>query len=364
MTSQTGSTASLLPTSFIPPTFALTTVGYVAQLGTFAYVWSTNTDTLRCLAAPRECWRDDGEGAFFWGKSVLATIGVAITTWLISVTLGFLHKGATTSDPSLVDRLWSTLPILHLWWFWSRSAAPSPRLFLMALLVTAWGGRLTWNFWRKGGFSGGEDYRWAVIRKWYRGWRFEVFNLCFIVFYQLFLITAFAGGPAAIVLRQEASGGTAKSATAELNALDLVALALGAALVLGETVADNQMWAFQTEKYRRKDAKEALDGVYAAGFLQTGLYGVSRHPNYFCEVSLWWVFYLFSVAAGAPWMNWAIAGPVLLTALFVAPRASIDLAEALSSSKYPGYTQYIQRVPKCIPFLRCGGSGAAKKSEE
>tara|TARA_B110000208_G_C11634052_1_gene381851 strand:+ start:93 stop:794 length:702 start_codon:yes stop_codon:yes gene_type:complete len=233
----------------------------------------------------------------------------------------------------------------------------------MALLVTAWGGRLTWNFWRKGGFSGGEDYRWAVIRKWYRGWRFEVFNLCFIVFYQLFLITAFAGGPAAIVLRQEASGGTAKSATAELNALDLVALALGAALVLGETVADNQMWAFQTEKYRRKDAKEALDGVYAAGFLQTGLYGVSRHPNYFCEVSLWWVFYLFSVAAGAPWVNWAIAGPVLLTALFVAPRASIDLAEALSSSKYPGYTKYMRRVPKCIPFLRCGGSGA-KKSEE
>ena len=41
-------------------------------------------------------------------------------------------------------------------------------------------GRLTYNFYIKGGFTGGEDYRWAVIRKWYPGWRWEVFNLIFI----------------------------------------------------------------------------------------------------------------------------------------------------------------------------------------
>lgn len=51
----------------------------------------------------------------------------------------------------------------------------------MALLVTVWGFRLTFNFARKGGFSGivtndengfrirpwvgEEDYRWAILRK-------------------------------------------------------------------------------------------------------------------------------------------------------------------------------------------------------
>jgi len=39
---------------------------------------------------------------------------------------------------------------------------------------------LTYNFYIKGGFSGGEDYRWAVIRRWYPGWRWEIFNLIFI----------------------------------------------------------------------------------------------------------------------------------------------------------------------------------------
>lgn len=42
--------------------------------------------------------------------------------------------------------------------------------------------RLTYNFYIKGGFSGGEDYRWAVIRIWYPGWRWELFNLVFICF--------------------------------------------------------------------------------------------------------------------------------------------------------------------------------------
>ena len=54
-------------------------------------------------------------------------------------------------------------------------------MLLLATLASIWGLRLTANFARKGGFSGGEDYRWAEIRTWPgfdRGW--EVFNLLFI----------------------------------------------------------------------------------------------------------------------------------------------------------------------------------------
>jgi hypothetical protein len=32
-----------------------------------------------------------------------------------------------------------------------------PRLVAMAVLSSCWGGRLTYNFWIKGGFSGGAD---------------------------------------------------------------------------------------------------------------------------------------------------------------------------------------------------------------
>ena len=54
--------------------------------------------------------------------------------------------------------------------------------------------------------------------------------------------------------------------------------------------------SFCSEKYRRRNAGEA-PGPYARGFIETGLWAYSRHPNYFCEVSLWWAFYLFAVAA-------------------------------------------------------------------
>ena len=61
-----------------------------------------------------------------------------------------------------------------------------PRLLAMAFLSTAWGCRLTYNFWIKGGFSGGEDYRWEQVRAWFpAGWRFETFNLVFICLFQV-----------------------------------------------------------------------------------------------------------------------------------------------------------------------------------
>ena len=45
-----------------------------------------------------------------------------------------------------------------------------------------------------------------------------------------------------------------------LSALDYVATVLFLLLVLGESVADAQMFAFQSEKYRRKAAKAGTLG--------------------------------------------------------------------------------------------------------
>ena len=62
------------------------------------------------------------------------------------------------------------------------------RLVVMAVLVTAWGARLTFNFARKGGYSGVEDYRWAILRGRMKPWQFQLFNLLFIVLYQMTLL--------------------------------------------------------------------------------------------------------------------------------------------------------------------------------
>src|SRR6218665_2602446 len=88
-----------------------------------------------------------------------------------------------TKDTSWVDRLWSVVPVVYGWIFAGSVGFPAPRLNVMAALVTLWGARLTFNFARKGGYSGVEDYRWAVLRARMAPWHFQLFNLLFIVLY-------------------------------------------------------------------------------------------------------------------------------------------------------------------------------------
>ena len=127
------------------------------------------------------------------------------------------------------------------------------------------------------------------MRKWFPGRQFEIFNLVFICFFQQCAICAFTT-PAVIALQ---------GSDVAWNDWDTAAACLCALLITGEAVADAQMFDYQTEKYRRIKAGEPA-GPYSRGFIESGLWGWSRHPNYFCEVSMWWAFYLFSVAVSPP----------------------------------------------------------------
>ena len=57
--------------------------------------------------------------------------------------------------------------------------------------------------------------------------------------------------------------------------------------ILIETVADQQQYDFQTEKYRRLRAGEPLTGDYALGFCARGRWARVRHPNYAAEQAGW-----------------------------------------------------------------------------
>ena len=236
MTSLTGKTEATLPGTVSPPSFAGAFAGALAQLSIVGYSWYRYTSMGACLDAPGmdTCWADP------WSRNVVLTIALSLTLWLYSLRT---IPSTGSSDPSIVDRCWSILPVLYAWHF-ALSAPPAakPRLLLMALLATIWGSRLTYNFALKGGFSGGEDYRWAEIRKWpgfVRGW--ELFNLTFICLFQQIAVLAFTS----------AAAGALRPDAAPLNALDALACTLYLLLVCGEAVADAQMLAFQTEKYRR-----------------------------------------------------------------------------------------------------------------
>jgi len=233
-----------------------------------------------------------------------------------------------TRENSWVDRLWSIVPVVYVWIFAAWTGLTDPRLVVMAVLVTLWGARLTFNFARKGGYTGMEDYRWAILRtRMSRGW-FEVFNLFFIVLYQnaiLVLITL----PALTAYEHRAT---------PFGVLDGVAVALFVAFLVGETVADQQQWDF----HRRKAA-----GTSDSRFVTTGLWRLSRHPNFFFEQAQWWVFFLFGAIAAGSLLQWTVLGAALLTLLFI---GSTIFTESITRSKYPEYAEYQAVTSPIVPL--------------
>eukprot|EP00762_Andalucia_godoyi_P001270 ANDGO_04810.mRNA.1 Uncharacterized protein C594.04c len=259
-----------------------------------------------------------------------------------------------TGDTSFVDRQWSVVPLVYAFTL-AYLGNWNARNTLMFAVVLVWGVRLSYNFWRKGGYSGEEDYRWAILRKhpilgnkivWFL---FNVSFICTVQHVLLLWITL----PAYIALLHSADVQT----VAQLNALDFAAAGLFLFFLAVETVADQQQWVFQNEKYRRRDlvAKNAdatrtlIVGDYARGFLTSGLFKYSRHPNFFSEQAIWISFYLFSVAAtGYQWNNWSALGALALIMLF---QGSTTFTEQISVSKYPAYREYQKTTSRLIPWF-------------
>lgn len=258
-------------------------------------------------------------------------------------TLMFLCFAVSTimNNYSQVDRLWSLLPPFIIGYYWYRTPFVDARLTLMALLSLAWGLRLTYNFWRKGGYNPtDEDYRWQILIKAINNTPLWVlFNITFICFFQLALLFLIAS-PADAAYRQ--------AGIAPIDSVDLLLVVAFVTLLCIETVADQQQWTFQNEKYRLREAKEHLEGDYRLGFLTHGLFAYSRHPNFCAEISMWWVMYLFGVNATGNWLHWSLAGPVLLTLLF---QGSTNFTEKQTLLKYKDYSKYQETTSRLLPWF-------------
>jgi steroid 5-alpha reductase family enzyme len=254
--------------------------------------------------------------------------------------------GELTNNNSQVDKLWSLVPIAYAWVV-ADFGDYSPRLVVMAVLVSVWGIRLTANFALKGAYqwkfwTGEEDYRWEVLRKkpeFQPKWKWTLFNLFFISGYQNVLILLFTL-PTIVALQNN---------EVPLGTFDYIIAGLMFYFIMYEMVADIQHWKFQSKKWALIKAGEELTGDYKKGFLDKGLWSLSRHPNYFAEQAIWVCFYLFSVSASGQWLNWSIAGCLLLIVLFM---GSSNFSEEISASKYPAYAEYQKRVPRFIPIGR------------
>ena len=269
-----------------------------------------------------------------------------------------------TGNCSQVDRLWSLLPSVYGWLFvyfeykYYSPSVGSTRVVVMAVLVTLWSLRLTFNYWRKDGYKVGvEDYRWGVLRQFFnypkRIIPFQLFNILFIAFYQNWLIFGFTL-PIYYVQKY--------ARTKPFDGFDSIAAGLFLLFLLFETVSDEQQWRYQSVKWNYINTKRYdpncgyTESELKQGFLSKGLFAHSRHPNFFAEQSVWWCLYLFTLTANYRQImngnykllyNQSIYGAFLLTLLF---QGSTAFTEYITIKKYPKYKQYQNAVSRLIPL--------------
>ena len=283
--------------------------------------------------------------AFVYGQeisalqfSMLKTSGII----MISVALFCFAVSRITGNCSQVDKVWSLMPIVYSWYFASASEWQS-RVVIMAILITIWGLRLSYNFARRGGYhwkfwEGKQDYRWDVLKQkpeFKNPIVWMLFDLFFISFYQNALIWLFT-------LPVVMAAGSSSAVTYVDGLLALIILSL----IVFETIADQQQWNFQNGKYAKLKSGESKSDEEAQGFISSGLWKLSRHPNYFAEQSIWVMIYVFGVMATGAYVNWSLAGALLLLLLF---QGSANFSEEVSANKYPTYRDYQKRVPRFIP---------------
>jgi steroid 5-alpha reductase family enzyme len=262
------------------------------------------------------------------GLGLQGPIAAAAAGDLIATCLVFAASAAFNNS-SVYDPYWSVapVPIAAFWAVTGGIAAGMPggwlrtdagggagltvRGAVVLALLLAWAARLTFNWVRRWRGLGHEDWRYAGYRSrgpaayWavsFAGFHLMPTALVFLGCLTLYPVLAAPALP--------------------IRLLDAAALIVTAGAILIEARADHELARF-------------LASAPAPGsVLDTGLWSVSRHPNYFGEVLFWWGLFLFGLAANPDWW-WTVAGPAAITILFLV--VSVPMMEHRMAERHPGY---------------------------
>lgn len=241
--------------------------------------------------------------------ALLVVAGAFALIWLLSLKL---------KDASILDIAWGPGFLLAATVYLLQQPT-SARGWLVFALVALWGLRLGAHIgWRKRGH--GEDARYQEFRR-NGGANYPLISLFKVFGLQAWMLW---------VISMPLKGALASSHA--LNWIDLLALLIFALGFLFEAIADWQLKRF-------KDSQPPKGSL-----LTSGLWALSRHPNYFGEALLWWGFYLFAVAAGAAEL---IIGPILITFMLLKV-SGVSLLEK-SFKERPGFEAYQKDTPAFFP---------------
>lgn len=256
--------------------------------------------------------------------NVLFFVNVCVLFWLINLV---------QRSTWLIDPYWTIIPVMigHFYAAHPHANGNDTREMLALGLVWLWSIRLTHNYFRREAWQLGdrEDWRFAQKRKESKHFWWYSFFYAYLS-QQLMLVGLTLPLWAASFRAVPLSWGDALCA---LGALGGIAVAY---------FADNQLRRFMLaneDRVAKGDPKVLL--------LDTGLWGWSRHPNYFGEQLFWWSLAGFGIVVGEPWV---IAGTVVNSIVLAVVTVMVERRMLAVEARRDVYRDYIAHTSVLIPW--------------
>ncbi len=260
---------------------------------------------------------------------------IAAALVLAAVALCLSMAGAwllqrRTGKSGWIDAVWSVatasvgalLCLLPL----NTPGGPSSRAWLVALMLLVWGLRLGSHIAART-LHGGEDPRYAdLAAQWGDSFPRRLF-----FFLQIQALCSFVLVASAFI--------ASRNPAPFPGLLDLFGVIVFVASITGETVADRQLQAFRNNRANK------------GGVCDVGLWGMSRHPNYFFETLIWVAYVLIAINAPSayPWGYLTIAAPVLMYWLLAHVSGIPPLEASMAKSRGAAFANYQARVNAFFP---------------
>jgi steroid 5-alpha reductase family enzyme len=130
----------------------------------------------------------------------------------------------------------------------------------------------------------------------------------------------------------------AMNTSTALSIFEYAGAALWLISVIGEATADQQLANFKKNPANKGKVCD------------TGLWGYSRHPNYFFEWLMWVSYFVF--ALGSPYGYLAIISPVIILYLLTKVTGIPATEQQSLRSKGEAFKEYQQKVSVFVPWFR------------
>jgi len=247
---------------------------------------------------------------------LIAAVTIAIimvSTWIFSVIV---------KNASIVDIVWGAGFAITSWVLALSIDGNSGRQTLLAIMVGAWGVRLA-LYLAKRNIGHGEDWRYKAMRK-KAGASFPLRSLITVFGLQGALMWI-------VSLPVQFGNGDSSPGIGPIAVMGIMVWLVGFAF---EVIGDAQLARF------KKDPNNA------GKVLDTGLWSLTRHPNYFGDALLWWGIGIVGAETGSGVIGFI--GPVVMT-FFLLRVSGVPMLERSLSKRREGYAEYVARTSPFFP---------------